>query len=773
MSFSEKILSILEEQHDTAMADATTKQLYDAVSRAAMLELKPNWNAQKSGKRACYLSAEFLIGRLVYANLMNLGLTEECEALFAKEGADIKCFEEIEDDALGNGGLGRLAACFLDSAATHNIPLDGFGIRYRYGLFKQHFDNGFQAETADDWQRFGDPWSVRRESQSVTVSFRDGSVRAVPYDMPVIGYQNGCINTLRLWQAEAQHAFNFHAFNDLNYDEAVKEANDAENINAVLYPNDNGYEGRVLRLKQQYFFSSATMQTLVNRYTAQYGEDFSQFADAYAIQLNDTHPTISIPELLRILCEEHLLSFEEAFEIARKTFAYTNHTVMAEALEKWDVGMILDVVPQVYPYIVMLHNQLRRELKTKNIANPDRYDLIANNQVQMARMAVYASHSTNGVARIHTEILKNEVLHEWYELYPERFNNKTNGITQRRWLALCNRELSDFVTSRIGDQWVTDLDELKKMEAYADDDAVIREFAAIKKQKKQQLAEYVQQYEGVTINPDFIFDVQVKRLHEYKRQFLNALSILDTYYGLKDGRITDFTPTVYLFGAKAAPGYFRAKGVIKFINEVAKMIAADPDMKDKMQVLFVHNYNVSYAEKLIPAADISEQISTAGTEASGTGNMKFMLNGAVTMGTMDGANIEIVEQAGRENNYIFGAEVDEIAAVKESYCPRKLYENNPRMKRVLDTLVDGTFDDCGSGMFAELYHAILDGASWHQPDHYFLLLDFERYCDARMQANRDYKDADAFARKCYYNMANAGKFSSDRTVKQYAEEVWF
>lgn len=774
MNFSEKVKQILDEQYGKTLKSASVKERYDAVSKAAMLNLRQNWKTTPGQKRACYLSAEFLIGRLVYANLMNLGLSKECEELFAAEGVDIKCFEEIEDDALGNGGLGRLAACFLDSAATHNIPLDGFGIRYRYGLFKQYFNNGFQAEEADDWQSFGDPWSVRKEDEAVIVSFRDQQVKAVPYDMPVIGYQNGCVNTLRLWQAEPVNGFNFYAFNDSKYDEAVKEANAAENINAVLYPNDNSFPGRVLRLKQQYFFSSATLQTLVNRYVAEYGEDFSKFADTYAVQLNDTHPTISIPELIRILCDQYLLTFEEAFAVAQKTFAYTNHTIMAEALEKWDVSMILEVIPEVYPYIVMLHNQLKRELYKDGIKGDAQniYHIIANNQVQMARMAVYASHSTNGVAQIHTEILKDDVLHEWYERYPERFNNKTNGITQRRWLGLCNPELSDFITDKIGDNWLYDLDELKKMEAYADDEAVLDKFMAIKAEKKKQLCAYIEKYEGVSLNPDFIFDVQIKRLHEYKRQFLNALVILDTYFGLKDGTITDFTPTVYLFGAKAAPGYFRAKGVIKFINEIAKLVNADPDMADKMQILFVHNYNVSYAEKLIPAADISEQISTAGTEASGTGNMKFMLNGAVTMGTMDGANIEIVEQAGKENNYIFGAEVDEINEAKKTHDPKAIYKANPRIKRVLDTLVDGTFDDCGSGMFEELYHAILDGASWHQPDHYFLLVDFERYADARMLANKEYKDSKAFARKCFMNMANAGKFSSDRTIKQYAAEIW-
>ncbi len=773
MSLSSDVKTILEIQFHKTPQTASVKELYGAVSAGAMRALAPDWKREKGQKRACYLSAEFLIGRLVYANLMNLGLTEECKAFFQEEKLDFSQLEQIEDDALGNGGLGRLAACFLDSAATHKIPLDGFGIRYRYGLFKQYFDNGFQGELPDDWLRFGDPWSVRRENETVKVSFRDQTVRAVPYDMPVVGYRNGFVNTLRLWQAEPENDFSFDAFNRCDYDGARAEANKAFAISAVLYPNDDAREGKILRLKQQYFFSSATMQTIVSRYAAEYGADFSHFANSYAVQLNDTHPTISIPELIRILCEEYLLTFEEAFSIAEKTFAYTNHTIMAEALEKWDIALILDVIPQVYPYIVMINNRLRRELKQKNVSDDGIYRVLSNNQVQMARMAVYCSHSTNGVARIHTDILKNRVLSEWYALYPERFNNKTNGITQRRWLGLCNPELSSFISARIGEGWLYDLTELKKLAPLAEDMTALKEFMCIKRQKKEQLCAYIKKAEGVSLSPDFIFDIQAKRLHEYKRQLLNAFSILDLYYGLKDGSIKDFTPTVFLFGAKSAPGYFRAKGVIKYVNEIAKLVNADPEVSDRLKVLFVQNYNVSYAEKLIPAADISEQISTAGTEASGTGNMKFMLNGAVTMGTMDGANIEIAEQAGKENNYIFGAEVDEIEAVKASYDPKKLYRENPRIKRVVDTLIDGTFDDCGSGMFSELYHAILDGASWHQPDHYFLLLDFARYQEARLKANRDYKDSLAFAKKCFLNMVNAGTFSSDRTIKQYADEIWF
>ena len=772
--FTENIDKYLQDTGAESLAAASAKQVYQAVSRAAMEELRGRWAEQKPGKRACYLSAEFLVGRLVHSNLLNLGLLEECSRHLAASGLDISIFEQIEDDALGNGGLGRLAACFLDSAATHSLPLDGFGIRYRYGLFQQYFENGFQKERADDWTRFGDPWSLRREEEAVRVRFADQEVLAVPYDMPVIGYGGKCVNTLRLWQAEPVHSFDFAAFNDQKYSQAVEERDQAEMISAVLYPNDDTDEGKRLRLKQQYFFASATLQTLVRRYRSAHGEDFSAFSREYAIQLNDTHPVVAIPELLRLLCGEYGLAFEEAFSIACGAFAYTNHTIMAEALEKWDVKLFLSVIPEVYPYVVMVQNRLRRELDQKGIRGKEQeiYHIISGGRIHMARLAIYASHSTNGVAKIHTEIIKRDALPEWYRLYPERFQNKTNGITQRRWLALCNRELAAFATDRVGSGWLTDLTQLKGLEKYAGDKNSLRQLQAIKKEKKNQLAAYVYQHDNFGLNTDFLFDIQVKRLHEYKRQLLNAFSILDIYFGLKEGRIQDFFPTAFLFGAKAAPGYYRAKGIIKFINEVADLVNYDEAVNRKMQVLFVQDYNVSYAEKLIPAADISEQISTAGTEASGTSNMKFMLNGAVTLGTLDGANIEIVERAGRENNYIFGADVEQINACRASYQPRELYEREPRIKRVVDTLVDGTLDDGGTGMFRELYNALLKGASWHQPDHYFLLLDFLPYCEARLQANRDYADSDAFARKCLMNIANAGEFSSDRTIRQYAEEIW-
>lgn len=774
-NFKANIKTILELDYSTTIKEATTIQLYNAVSKAAMQTINPEEGLQAEGKKVCYLSAEFLIGRLVYNNLLNLGLLNQFAELMSENNIDIRVFEDIEDAALGNGGLGRLAACFLDSGATINIRLNGYGLRYKYGLFKQYFENGFQMETADDWLKYGDPWSVRREEEKVLIEFKNQSVYAVPYDTPVIGYGAKTINTLRLWQAEPLEDFDFETFNNSKYDKAVQEKNDAESITSVLYPNDNTDAGKKLRLKQQYFFSSATLQDVIRKYKAVFGTDFSHFSNEYAIQLNDTHPVIAIPELIRLFMEHEGMTFAKAFKIARETFAYTNHTVMAEALEKWWVKLFKSVIPDVYKYVVMIHKSLLKELKSLGISAEEQkkyYIIDENDLIHMARLAIYASHSTNGVAWIHTEILKNDALHEWYEIYPERFNNKTNGITQRRWLALANMELSGFISDKIGSSWITNLDKLKDLEKFKDDKTVIKQFGDIKNIKKRQLVDYIKKQEGIDLNPEFIFDIQVKRLHEYKRQLLNAFSILDIYYGLKDGRITEFNPTAFIFGAKAAPGYFRAKGIIKFINEIGKKIDKDPEVNDKLKVLFVHNYNVSYAEKITPAADISEQISTAGTEASGTGNMKFMLNGAVTLGTYDGANVEIVQQAGEENNYIFGARVEDIERIKDSYDPNVIYNSNPRVKKVVDTLIDGTFDDNGTCMFKELYDSLLKGASWHKPDNYYLLEDLIPYCDAKLKANRDYSDTYAFRRKCFINTANAGKFSSDRTIHDYAADIW-
>ncbi len=779
-NFKKNVLDILKNEFNKkSLKDATTKELYYAVSRGAVTAAYESAQPARSAKRACYFSAEYLIGRLIYDNLNNLGLTDAAKELLGSEGIDFSVFEEIEDAALGNGGLGRLAACFLDSAATHSIPLDGYGTRYRYGLFRQFIENGFQKEEADNWQNFGDPWSFRRDEDSVVVEFHGGKVKAVPYDTPVIGFGGKCVNTLRLWQAEPVEEFNFDTFNQNRREEAFAQRNAAEQISAVLYPNDGTYEGRQLRLKQQYFFCSASLRDIVKKYKAKHGSDFSMLPDEYAIQLNDTHPVCSIPELIRVLVDEEGLSFDEAFAIAQKTFAYTNHTVMPEALEKWDVRLVFDTIPQVYDFIVMIDRRLRDDLRKMGITGEDAkiYHIIDNGLVHMARLAVYATFSTNGVAWLHTEILKDSCLGEWYKIYPERFNNKTNGITQRRWLSLCNAELSRFITERIGEGWITDLDQLKQLEKYADDEASLRQLAEIKLSNKQRLADFVAVHDGQRLDSSFIFDIQVKRLYEYKRQFLNALSILDIYYGIKDGRIKDFTPTAFIFGAKAFPTYRRAKGIVKLICEIARLIEADPEVSKYVKVLFVSNYNVSYAEKLIPAADVSEQISTAGTEASGTGNMKFMLNGAVTLGTYDGANVEIVQQAGFENNYIFGARVEDIEKIAGNYDPMALYESEPRIKKVVDALVDGTLSDGGAwgdgeGSFAELRKSLLEGASWHKPDNYYLLLDLIPYCDTKLKVNAEYRDTLAFARKALMNIANAGLFSSDRTIKQYAEEIW-
>lgn len=772
-AFGEQVEALLRAAAGKAVERATAREWYEAVSTAAMTQVAPTWKSPHTGRRAAYFSAEFLIGRMVYANLLNMGLLKETEALLRGRGIDVRLLEEIEDAALGNGGLGRLAACFLDSAATQGIPLDGYGIRYRYGLFRQSFREGFQQEAADDWLRFGDPWSRRCDADAVLVTFAGQTVRAVPYDMPVIGYGGQTINNLRLWQAEAVTPMDFTLFNSQQYDAALKQRNDAEAITMVLYPNDDGAEGKKLRLKQQYFFTSASLQDMLRRFREE-GGDPRRFAETHAIQLNDTHPTVAIPELIRLLTEGGELSFEEAFAVARDTFAYTNHTVLPEALETWDVTLFRLVLPHIYPVIKAIDDRLKKELPAAGLRGEEarRFPIIDGDTLHMARLAVYATHSTNGVARLHTEILKTSVLAHWYRLFPERFSNKTNGVTQRRWLALANPGLSSLITDTIGDGWITDLEQLSRLEPYARDGAFMERFREIKRENKRRLADYIVQKEGLSLRADFLLDVQVKRLHEYKRQLLNALSILDTYYRLKEGALADFMPTAYLFGGKAAPGYIRAKAIIKVIHEVARLVNSDSDMHDRMQVVYVTNYDVSYAEKIIPAADVSEQISTAGTEASGTGNMKMMMNGAVTLGTYDGANVEIAERVGEENIYICGDRVEQLASRRQAYRPQELYESDPRLRRVIDALTDGTLDDGGTGWFAELRAALLEGASWHAPDPYFLLEDFRSYCDTRDRINRDSRDANEFSRKGLINTARSGIFSSDRTIAEYARDIW-
>ena len=757
--------SQLKYAYDVPLQEATPQELHEALGQAVMMSIADNWSNSKRARmhqrKAYYFSAEYLIGRLVYSNLYNLGILDEMKQLFAARGVDLAVLEDIEDAALGNGGLGRLAACFLDSAATTDIPLSGYGLRYKYGLFKQSFDaDGSQKEAADDWSKYGDPWSYRRYNHTVKVSFPDHTVLAVPYDVPIIGYETNNINTLRLWQCEPETPLDFNAFNNQDYLRALDEKNKAEDITRVLYPNDSTWEGKRLRIKQQYVLSSASLQDMLRTYKVAHGNDLSHFADFYAVQLNDTHPAMSIPELIRLLMLEGM-DFEQSFNIAQHTFSYTNHTVMAEALEKWDLNLMRSVVPDIVDIILRIDERLKRE-------NPGLF-IVKDNTAHMANLSIYVGSYVNGVAAIHTEILKNDCFKDWYHMYPQRFQNKTNGVTPRRWMGLCNPELTQLIRYRVGGDFLKDMDKLAKLKPMIDDD-MVRQFNAVKRTKKEQLCKVVAEKEGVQLNPDFIFDVQVKRLHEYKRQLMNALSIVDIYFRLKNGELPDFHPTVYIFGAKSAPGYARAKAIIRYINRIARMINNDPAVADRLKVVFVQNYNCSYAEHIIPAADISEQISPAGTEASGTGNMKLMLNGAVTLGTLDGANVEITQEAGMENEYIFGHTVEQINAVRDSYHARGIYDTNPYLHRALDTMVDGTVptDDAQR----ELYHSLLDGASWHKPDNYFVLLDYASYLDAKLKANADYADRLNFGRKCLMNIASGAKFSSDRTIAQYASEIW-
>ena len=755
----------LKYTYDVSLQEATPQELHEALGQAVMMAISDDWSHSKKtrmpNRKAYYISAEYLIGRLVYSNLFNLGILDEMKELFAEHGVDLAILEDIEDDALGNGGLGRLAACFLDSAASTDIPLSGYGLRYKFGLFKQSFDaDGSQVENADDWTKFGDPWSFRRYNHTVKVKFPDHTVLAVPYDVPVIGYGTENVGTLRLWQCEAEEELDFNAFNNQDYLRALEAKNKAEDITRVLYPNDSTWEGKRLRIKQQYVLSSASLQDMLRTFKIAHGDDLSRFAEFYAVQLNDTHPAMSIPELIRLLMAEGM-SFDDAFNVAQKTFSYTNHTVMGEALEKWPLDLMRSVVPEIVDIICRIDQKLKWE-------HPGLF-IVKDNTAHMANLSIYVGSYINGVAEIHTQILKDDCFKDWYYAFPERFQNKTNGITPRRWLGLCNPELTAMLREKVGGDFLKNLDLIGELKNQIYDETIV-EFNDIKHLKKEQLCAVIAKHEGVTLNPDFIFDVQVKRLHEYKRQLMNILSIVDIYFRLKEGRLPDFHPTVYLFGAKSAPGYARAKAIIRYINRVAKLINSDPAVADKLKVVFVQNYNCSYAEHIIPAADISEQISPAGTEASGTGNMKLMLNGAVTLGTLDGANVEIAQEAGRENEYIFGHTVDEINAAKPTYHARSIYDSNADLRRAINTLVDGTVptDDAQK----ELFHSLLDGTDWHQADHYFLLLDYASYLGTKLQANRDYADRIAFGRKCLMNVASAAKFSSDRTIRQYAEEIW-
>ena len=759
----------LKYTYDVSLRESTPQQLHEALGQAVMMSIAETWSDAKRtrehSRKAYYISAEYLIGRLVYSNLFNLGILDEMKQLFAQRGVDLAVLEDIEDAALGNGGLGRLAACFLDSAASTNIPLSGYGLRYKFGLFKQSFDqNGSQKENADDWSKFGDPWSYRRYNHTVKVSFPDHTVLAVPYDVPVIGYGTDNVGTLRLWQCEAEEELNFNAFNDQDYLRALDAKNKAEDITRVLYPNDSTWEGKRLRLKQQYVLSSASLQDMLCTYKIAHGSDLSRFGEFYAVQLNDTHPAMSIPELIRLLMNEGM-SFDDAFRVAQKTFSYTNHTVLGEALEKWPLNLMRSVVPEIADIICRIDHKMRTEIPMDyQERRIKKLFIVDEDIVHMANLSIYVGSYVNGVAEIHSQILKDDCFKEWYQVFPQRFQNKTNGITPRRWVGLCNPELSEMVREKVGGDFVKDLELIGGLKEHINAESV-KEFNAIKRVKKEQLCNVIAAKEGIMLNPDFMFDVQVKRLHLYKRQLMNILAVVDIYFRLKDGRLPDFTPTAFIFGAKAAPGYIDAKAVIRYINRVADMINNDPAVADKMKVVFVQNYNCSYAEHIIPAADISEQISPAGLEASGTGNMKLMLNGAVTLGTLDGANVEIAQEAGAENEYIFGATVEQINAIKGNYNPRAIYDTNADLRRALNTLVDGTVktDDGLQNLFNQLVNG---------NDQYYLLLDYASYLEAKLLANREYADRETFGRKCLMNIASAAKFSSDRTIRQYAAEIW-
>ena len=764
------------------ISEATEFEVYRALGKAIMEDIAEDWyetnKLYSQKKQAYYFSAEFLMGRALGNNLINLGVLDEVKEVLTELGIDYNKVEDAEEDsALGNGGLGRLAACFLDSLATLNLPGHGYGIRYRNGIFNQSFKDGYQVEKPETWLKYGDVWSVMRPADEVIVSFGDGSVRAVPYDMPIIGYGTRNINTLRLWEAKSLVDLDLGKFNQQDYLHATQDKTRAEDISRVLYPNDSTDEGKKLRLKQQYFFVSASLQDILRKYKRLHGSNFDEFPEYVAIQLNDTHPVIAIPELMRLFVDLEGLSWEKAWSIVEKTFSYTNHTILAEALEKWWVGLYEQVVPRVYQITQGINNQLRGFLAERfpnDPARQDRMSIIQGNMIHMAWLAIYGTHATNGVAALHTEILKHKELKDWYELYPERFLNKTNGITQRRWLLQSNPELSALITELIGNEWITDLSQLKKLEAYVDDEEVLKRLLSIKHAKKIELVKYLREVQGIEVNPNSIFDIQIKRLHEYKRQLLNIFHVIGLYNKLKLNPSMSFQPVTYIYGAKAAPGYLVAKGIIRLINEVAQVINKDPETNGKLRIVFVENYRVSVAQKLFPAADISEQISTAGKEASGTGNMKFMLNGALTIGTLDGANVEIVEEAGEENNFIFGLKVNEIEEMRaKGYDPHVPYNSVEGLKKIVDSLIDGTFNDLGTGIYGTIHRSLMENAPWHQADQYFVLEDFEAYRNAQKKINVAYRDRLGWAKKQLMNIANAGKFSSDRTIKEYADEIWF
>ena len=757
---------------------ATLMEVWQGLSAAVVDTIADDWYATEqkysAGRQEHYFSAEFLMGRALLNNLSNLGMVDEAREAVGSFGVSLSdVLEQEPDAALGNGGLGRLAACFLDSCATLDLPVNGFGILYRYGLFKQLFEDGFQTEHPDPWMEEGYPFVIRHEEAQRLVHYQDMTVRAIPYDMPITGYGTKNVGTLRLWKAEPLEEFDYDAFNSQRFTEAIVERERTSDISRVLYPNDTTYEGKVLRVRQQYFFCSASLQQIVENYVSHHGEDLTGFADYNAIQLNDTHPVLAIPELMRILLDEHHLGWEEAWEVVTKTFAYTNHTVLAEALETWEISIFDRLFPRITEIVREIDRRFRMEMAERGLEQGtiDYMAPISGDKVRMAWIACYASYSINGVAALHTEIIKRETLGEWHAIWPERFNNKTNGVTPRRWLRQCNPRLSALLDEVTGsDTWVKDLSVLAE-HTDSVDESVYDRLAEIKHANKVDFAAWIAQREGIEIDPEAIFDVQIKRLHEYKRQLLNAIYILDLYFRMKQDPSLQVPKRVFIFGAKAAPGYIRAKGVIKLINAIADLVNNDPVVSKTIKVVFVHNYNVSPAEHIIPAADVSEQISMAGKEASGTSNMKFMMNGALTLGTLDGANVEILEAVGADNAYIFGATDDELPELRRHYDPRWHYENVPGLKRVIDALTDGTLDDSNSGWFHDIRHSILEGG-YDPADVYYVLGDFAAYRETKDRMAADYRDQKAWNRRVWANISRSGRFSSDRTISDYAREVW-
>lgn len=771
------IKTTLRSNYGVGLDQAKDYEIYNSVSKVIMRILSQYWESDQSRhnyRTAYYLSSEYLMGRALSNNLTNLTIYQDVKTALEEVGLNLNAIEDVERDAgLGNGGLGRLAACFLDSAATHGYPLHGYGIRYEYGIFKQEWQNGRQTEKADDWLRFGDPWSIRRESERVMVHYADQTVYAVPYDTPIVGYSSNIINTLRLWRSEPIEEFNFELFNNQDYDAAMYEKNRAEDISRVLYPNDDRLEGKILRLKQQYFFVSASIQDLLAKHKHKLHR-LDNFPERNALQLNDTHPAVAIAEFIRILVDEEGIEFEHALHLAQQTFSYTNHTILSEALESWDEDLYRRILPRIHDIIFQIDQIMVKELEGDGLNHDQIADLriIRDGRIHMAHLSIYGSKFVNGVAALHTQILISQELKRFYDVWPEKFQNKTNGITQRRWMLLSNPEMSELVTETLGDdEWIRELDELERLNIYAEDPEFIDAFRAVKQVKKNQLAEYIYQHEGIQIDPYSLFDIQIKRLHEYKRQLMNALLIVDTYKKLKAGALPNFQPRTYIFGAKSAPGYYIAKQIIAFILAIQEKVNNDPETNDKLKVVFVENYNVTYAEQLVPAADLSEQISTAGKEASGTGNMKFMLNGAPTIGTMDGANVEIVEASGIENNFIFGLSVDEVNKMRSNYNPRHYYETVEGLKAAVDSLIDGSF--APPETFRDIYNTLLEHNGWDGPDAYLVLADFESYRQAHRKVDEAYADPIKYAKMGIQNMIHSGIFSSDRTISDYAREIWF